>query len=198
MLSNSELIQTFIQNSCSNQEVLLSNRDLKAESIFNANQLVARGEGLILATQQMATTLQFSARIGSSHWNLIAEALAERGFLLTGEPNQHRFCSFQYYKIPKSYTAHCTESVMLWRAWWKYRQRIIRATMPMDLFIRTRSTWYPIRDLSISDSVLFVQTFGSEIQLHVSDLVIWLSKQTQEAQSTSTLPLNTRVAGPVM
>jgi hypothetical protein len=198
MLSNCELIQTFIQNSCANQEVLLSNQELKADSIFNTNQLVAKGEGLILKTQQMTTTLQFAAKMGSSHWNLITEALAERGFLLTGEPNQNRFCSFQYYKIPKNYTAHCTESVILWRAWWKHRQRIVRATIPMELFIRTRSTWYPIRDLSISDSVLFVQTFGSEIQLHVSDLVIWLSKRTQESQSTSTLPLNTRVAGPVI
>ncbi len=179
MLSNCELIQAFVLQSCRNQQVLLANAELRAESVCGTNQLIAKGKGLILTTQQTSTLLQFSARNISSHWSEILAVLAGQGFLMTGNPNQNHFYTFQHYKIPRGYQSHCAESVMLWRSWWKHRRRIIHTNLPTELFIRTRDTWYPIRNLSISNNLLFVQTFGSEIQLHVSDYVIWLSKNTK-------------------
>ncbi len=179
MLSNSELIQAFVQHSCNNREVLLANPELRAESVCGANQLIAKGEGVVLTTRQMSTSLQFSVKSSSHHWHTMVGALAESGFLMTGNPNPQRFYTFQYYKMPKGYQSHCAESVILWRFWWKHRKRILQAGVPTELFIRTRDTWYPIRNLFISDSVLFVQTFGSEIPFHVSDLVVWLSKKSE-------------------
>ncbi len=176
MLSNAELIQSFVRHSCGHQEVLLANPELRAERVCGTNQLFAKGEGLILTTRQKTTALQFSAKRSSSHWNGMIAALTEQSFLMVGEPDQHQFYTFQQDKIPEGYEPHCTESVMLWRSWWKHRQRIVQATLPQELFIRTRGTWYPIRNLNLSNGMLFVQTFGSEIELHISDLVIWLSK----------------------
>lgn len=178
MLSNSELIQTFVRQSCEQREVLLANPELRAESVCGANQLFAKGEGLILTTRSVAASLQFSAKCSSSHWNELAGALVEHSFLMTGEPDQRHFYTFQYDKIPQGYQPHCTESVMLWRSWWKYRQRIVQVTLPKELLIRARNTWYPIRHIGLSDGILFLPTFGSEIQLHTGDLVIWLSKKT--------------------
>ena len=42
MLSNLDLIQTFVQQSCLGEEVLLSNSELKAERVCNTNQLIAK------------------------------------------------------------------------------------------------------------------------------------------------------------
>jgi hypothetical protein len=185
MLSNAELIQAFVQQSCSNREVLLANSELRAEGVCGVNQLIAKGEGVIFTTHQMSKSLQFSAKFKSHHWNTMVGALAESGFLMVGDPNQQHFYTFQYYKMPKGYQPHCTESVMLWRSWWKHRKHILRAGVPTELFVRTRDTWYPIRNLFISDSVLFVQTFGSEIPFHISDLVVWLSKMSESTPAAT-------------
>jgi hypothetical protein len=46
----------------------------------------------------------------------------------------------------------------------------------LELLIRKRDSWYPIRDLIISNGLLYIKTLGSEIALDSDDLVTWLSK----------------------
>lgn len=77
----------------------------------------------------------------------------------------------------------CTKSVVLWRAWWKYRKNILRLGILSDLLIKTRDSWYPIRDLTISDGLLYIKTLGNEIEIHADDLVIWLSKIEVNSQN---------------
>jgi len=183
MLSNLDLIQTFVQQSRLGEEVLLSNSELKAERVCNTNQLIAKKGGLILTTRTVQPPVEFSAKLNSPYWPLVAQALVSDGFLISGELNQNNCYSFQHYKIPKGYETHCTEAKILWRAWWRHRQQIVRSAMPMELFIRVRSTWYPVRDLSICENILMIKTFGHESHLDIQDLVIWLSKSKSEPQA---------------
>jgi len=176
MLSNLDLIQTFVQQSCLGEEVLLSNSELKAERVCNTNQLIAKKGGVILTTRTITPPIEFSAQLNSPYWQLVAQALVSNGFLISGELNQNNFYSFHHYKIPKGYETHCTEAKMLWRAWWRHRQQILRSAIPMELFIRVRNNWYPVRDLSICENILLIKTFGHESHLDIQDLVIWLSK----------------------
>ncbi|MEJ1935224.1 hypothetical protein WDZ92_33935, partial [Nostoc sp. NIES-2111] len=83
---------------------------------------------------------------------------------------------YKYCEIPKGYQMHCMKSVHLWRSWWKYRKNKSQLGIPLDLLIRNRNSWYPIRDLIISDGLLYIKTLGSEIAVHSNDLLIWLSK----------------------
>ncbi|MDZ8227155.1 MULTISPECIES: hypothetical protein [unclassified Nostoc] len=177
MLSNLDLIREFVQNSIHKKEVLLSNPALTAQTVYNTNQLIAKAEGVIATVQLLSKTLsEFSISPKSSQWELINQALAESSYLLKGEVDSRGFYQYQYCEVPKGYKMHCTKSVLLWRAWWKYRKSTSRLGIPLELLVRKRDSWYPIRDLIISDGLLYIKTLGSEIALDSDDLVTWLSK----------------------
>ncbi|MBN3872891.1 MULTISPECIES: hypothetical protein [unclassified Nostoc] len=176
MLANLDLIREFVQSSIEKKEILLSNLSLTAQTVYKTNQLAAKSEGII-ATAQLSNTLpEFLIYSKSSQWEFINEALAEYGYLLKGEVDSRGFYQYEYCEVPKGYQMHCTKSVFLWRAWWKYRKYSLRPGIPLELLIRTRNSWYPIRDLIISNRLLYIKTLGSEIALDSDDLVTWLNK----------------------
>jgi hypothetical protein len=176
MLSNLDLIREFVQDSIQKKDILLSNPSLTAQTVYKINQLTAKTEGVIATAQLSNKIPKFLIHANSSHWELLNQVLAESNYLLKGEVDNRGFYQYQYYEVPKGYQMHCTKSVFLWRAWWKYRKYALRPGIPLELLIRTRESWYPIRDLIISDGLLYIKTLGSEIALDSNDLVTWLSK----------------------
>ncbi len=178
MLSDSELIETFVQQSIQRQEVLLANPALTARRVFSSNQLTTKTEGLLLAINLLEENLQFRVKSGSVYWEAINQALVSQHFLLKGEIDRQGFYQYRAIKLPQGYQANCTHAVLLWRAWWRYQQQIIRGGIPLELLIRTRDTWYPIRNVECGRGLIYIQTFGSEIQLCSDDLVVWLNRIT--------------------
>jgi hypothetical protein len=184
MLSDSELIQAFIKDSVQHREVLLCNAVLTAQKVCESNQLSAKAEGIVLKTKVVEGQPEFSVKAGSSHWELINQALVSHHFLLMGEIDRWGFYQYKHVKLPKGYQLNCAPAVMLWRAWWKYQQRIVRASIPLELLIRTRETWYPIKHLECGHGLIYIRTLGSEIQLHSDDLAVWLNKvEPEKAES---------------
>ncbi|MFN6567095.1 hypothetical protein A6770_03910 [Nostoc minutum NIES-26] len=183
MLSNLDLIREFVDKSTQKKDVLLSNSALTAQTVYKTNQLTAKSEGLIATAQLNNTLPEFLIQAKSSHWELMNQALAEYCYLLKGEIDRRGFYQYQHCQVPKGYQMHCSKSVMLWRAWWKYRKNALRGGIPLDLLIQNRDSWYPIRDLVISDGLLYIKTLGSEIEVHSEDLVIWLSKIEVKSQN---------------
>ncbi|MCF4968010.1 hypothetical protein [Nostoc sp. CMAA1605] len=185
MLSNLELFKEFVSQSIQKQEVLLANGTLQAQTLYKTNQVTAKAEGIIATAQITQKNLEFSIKSTSSYWELINEVLAEHSYILTGEIDERYCYRYQYCQLPPGYRMHCTKSVHLWRAWWRYRKNKSQLGIPLDLLIRTRSSWYPIRDLIISDGLLYIKTLGSEIAVHADDLIIWLSKADVKFPSPS-------------
>jgi hypothetical protein len=176
MLSNLELIREFIDKTIHNKDILLSNSVLTGQTVYKTNQLTAKSQGVIATVQLNGKFPEFQVQAMSSHWELINQALAEYNYLVKGEIDNRGFYRYQHCEVPKGYQMHCTKSVLLWRAWWKYRKNVLKGGIPLDLLIQNRNSWYPIRDLTISDGLLYIKTLGSEIAVHSEDLVIWLSK----------------------
>jgi hypothetical protein len=176
MLSNLELIREFVNKSIEKQDILLSNPILTAQTVYKTNQLTAKSEGVVATAPLTNIVAEFSIQSKSSHWELINQVLAESNYLLKGEIDHRGFYCYQRCEVPKGYQMNCSKSVLLWRAWWKYRKNALRGGIPLDLLIQNRDSWYPIRDLIISDGLLYIKTLGSEIAVHSEDLVIWLSK----------------------
>ncbi len=176
MLSNPSLMQEFFRNSIEKKEVLLANSSLKAEMVYNTNQLIAKKEGLIATTKLTNTIPEFLINSNSSYWELMNETLANYSYILTEEIDHRGFTKYKYCSIPKGYKMQCTKSVLLWQSWWKYRKSTSQLGIPMDILIQTRDSWYGIKDLNISDGLLYIKTLVNEIAIHSEDMVIWLSK----------------------
>ncbi|MGB7377698.1 MAG: hypothetical protein WA959_14190 [Rivularia sp. (in: cyanobacteria)] len=176
MLSDIDLIREFVKQSIQKKQVLLANSTLQGEAVYKSNQLTAKKEGIIATTELKRTLNPFFIKHKSSYWQLIGEVLAEYNFILMGEVDSRGFYQYEYCQIPPGYEMHCQKSAMLWRTWWKYRRKIEGRIIQLELLIRIRNTWYPIRGLAISDGMIYIETLGSEIALGLEDTVIWLSK----------------------
>jgi hypothetical protein len=176
MLTNLELIREFVDKAIQKKDVLLSNSALTAQTVYKTNQLTAKSQGVIATAQLDGEFCEFLLQAKSSYWEMMNQVLAEYSYVLKGEIDNRGFYRYKYSKVPKGYQMHCTQSVFLWRAWWKHRKNVLRGGIPLELLIQNRDSWYPIRDLNISDGLLYIKTLGSEIAVHSEDLVTWLSK----------------------
>jgi hypothetical protein len=180
MLSNLDLIREFIQLSIQQKEVLLANQTLTAQTVCGSNNLMAKTEGMIVTCKLDNTCTCFAVKANSIYWELLNQVLAEYNFVLTGSADNRGFYEYQYCQVPAGYQMHCSKAVILWRAWWKHRKHILGRGIPLELLIRVRHrkqhAWYPVKDLAISDGVIYIKTLGSEITVHSDDLIVWLGK----------------------
>ena len=183
MLSDLDLVREFVSNSIQKKDILLANRSLAAQTVYNTNRLATKAEGVIATAQLNTTQTEFLILSNSSHWELLNQALPESNYLLKGNIDGSGFYHYKHCEIPKNYRLQCTKSVFLWRAWWKYRKNTLQLGIPLDILIQTRDSWYPIKDLSISNGILYVKTLGNEIEIYADDLVIWLNKIEVNSQN---------------
>ena len=188
MLSDSELVLSFIEQSIQGREVLLANRVLKAQRFGDTNQLLKKSGEVLQSSQNKGSAAQFMVKMDPEYWELMNQHLANRCFLAVSDPDNHGFTRFEYCKVPSGYQMHCTRSVHLWRAWWQCRRRISHAVLPMELLIRARQTWYPIRDIEFGQGFLYIKTLGSEIDVTSEDLICWLRKAPVESPGVSSSP----------
>ncbi|MBD2445870.1 hypothetical protein H6G76_01620 [Nostoc sp. FACHB-152] len=186
MLTNLDLIHEFVEKTIQKKDVLLSNSALTAQTVYKTNQLTAKSQGVIATAHLDREFSEFLILAKSSYWELMNQVLAESNYLLKGEIDNRGFYRYIYCEVPQGYQMNCTKSVFLWRAWWKHRKNVLRGGIPLDLLIQNRDSWYPIRDLNISDGLLYIKTLGSEIAVHSEDLVIWLSKIEVNSQQEKT------------
>ncbi|MCC5607090.1 hypothetical protein LC612_09890 [Nostoc sp. CHAB 5834] len=183
MLSDLDLVREFVSNSIQKKDILLANRSLAAQTVYNTNSLATKAEGVIATAQLNTAQTEFLILSNSFHWELLNQALPESNYLLKGNIDNRGFYHYQHCEIPKNYRLQCTKSVFLWQAWWKYRKNTLQRGIPLDILIQTRDLWYPIKDLIISNGILYVKTLVSEIEIYADDLVIWLSKSEVNSQN---------------
>jgi hypothetical protein len=176
MLSNLELMREFIVQSIHKKEVLLANSYLKAQMVYKSNQLICKRHGVIATAKLDHNPADFLIYATSSYWETINETLAEYNYICTGEVDRQGFYQYEQCSIPEGYKLQCTTSVGLWQSWWKYRKYSSQLKLPLDILIRTRNSWYGIKDLTISDGLIYIKTLVSEMSLDSNDLVFWLSK----------------------
>jgi hypothetical protein len=183
MLSNLDLIREFIVQSIQKKEVLLANAYLKAQMVYKSNQLISKKEGVIATAKMDYTPSDFLIYATSSYWEVMNETLAEYNYICTGEVDNQGYYQYQQCSIPQGYELRCTTSVGLWQTWWKYRKYASQIQVPLDILIRTRNSWYGIKELMISDGLIYIKTLVSEMSLDSNDLVIWLSKIEANSQT---------------
>lgn len=182
MLSEVELTQAFVEASLQGKEALLANHNLLAQRVFDSNQLISKTEGVILSAKLTESPTEFLMKVNSDYWVVLNQVLATHGFLSASETPSRGFYPYRHFTIPSGYQLNCDSARGLWRTWWKYRRHAAHTVLPLHLLIRMRHTWYPIRDIMCGNGLIFVQTLGSEVHVHIDDLVCWLNKVATSEQ----------------
>jgi hypothetical protein len=170
-----DLIESYISRSIQRQDIFLANQTLQARSEFSGNQLFSKKEGLLAKFWMRDQVPEFQVRNGSSYWITLNQLLAKHRFIFT-EDYQEPLSSYQPIKVPTGYSMTCDKALHFWKVWWKYRNRIKSQHISMDLVVRVSQTWYPVKDVAISNGCLFVKTLASEMMLDTENLMVWLEK----------------------
>jgi hypothetical protein len=120
----------------------------------------------------------------------IVATLRVRGYITRQRSSHPDFTEYHYYRVPKGYQLHYTETIQLWRAWWHdKRDRLNAPNTSIDMPIFTKGNWYPVRDLQPKQGNFTIQTAIGAVNLAPEDYVVWL-----ERSSANTVPSAVRTA----
>ncbi|MGB3672255.1 MAG: hypothetical protein WA984_19225 [Phormidesmis sp.] len=186
MLTNTELIETFIENSLREKEVLLANPTFKAETICGVNQLMSHKDGPLIKVDIRSQAKQFYLRQNSPHTLLLKKLLYRHQFLIAENAQAEdaqsdtntAFDIYQYFSIQRDYQFNYDTGRALWKNW-RAIKRLSKSTS--KLLVRQGTTWTSIRAISVSNELMFIETADNTEVVHsLKDSVLWLDKVAQK------------------
>ncbi|MEO0541615.1 MAG: hypothetical protein AAFZ80_12230 [Cyanobacteria bacterium P01_A01_bin.105] len=190
MLSDIQLIESFVEDSLRSREPLLANKALMAECRFGSNQLMGKQAGLLAKVNLREQPLQFWVRQGTSHQALLDEVLQRHQFLGTGRPDEEGFLGYGYLPTKDGYTLNRQPARALWKNWrtlYRMQENLEKA---QKLMVKGGHDWEAIQKITMSNQMMFIETASGETVSHVDDAIAWLS----EANATVSTPAAPQVS----
>jgi hypothetical protein len=178
-----KVVNAFIEDSLKGREALAVSPRLRAETISGINQLICKSEGVLANASVRVPSPQFQIRLNTTYLDYLSQALAARCFIpcdsvdRSQPPANDLFIAYELFQVPPGYRLYCTTAQKLWRIWWLDYKRETAQSVLASVFVRCRSTWYQLRDVAVSNQLIYVTTLGSEQVFHPDDLMFWLNKR---------------------
>lgn len=180
-LTDSQLIQTFVEGFVQGQPVLLSNANLRTEPLFDSMQLIDHREGVVSTAQMQQVPIAAKVCTESVYWPILHDALSQQNFYPLAKAETKSFYNYQYCLLSPDYEMHCTTAKELWRICWG-RGQSIRSGIPLDLMIWgqgpaiEKESWHPLRGMDCDQGLLMMKILGGFIPVESQDLVVWARK----------------------
>ncbi len=196
MLSDIQLVQTFVEDSLRGREALLANKAMMAECRFGSNQLMGKQTGLLAKINIKEQPLLFQVRQGTPYQALLDETLQRNQFVIGGEPDRDGFVSYSYASVKEGYTLNQQPARALWKNWrtlYRMQENLAKAE---KLLIQNGEDWEAIQKITMSNQMMFIETESGETVSHMNDAIAWLSETATEttdaAQSAARIPHHRR------
>ncbi|WP_299412607.1 hypothetical protein [Acaryochloris sp. IP29b_bin.148] len=187
-LSDSELIQTFVEGFVQGRPVLLSNANLRTEPLFGSMQLIDNKEGLISTANIKQAPISAKIRPVSAYWGELHEAMMEQSFYPLAKGEQSDCYIYRYCAPTDNHEMHCTTAKELWRVCWG-RGYSVRSGIPLDLMVwgqgptSRREKWHALRSMECENGQLAIKILGGTIRVDSQDLVVW-ARQVGNTRTT--------------
>ncbi|MEA5463572.1 hypothetical protein [Leptothoe sp. PORK10 BA2] len=183
-IDNITLIQKFLKG----EDSLLANRELRMEKALNETQLLTT-QGILLAKGRLTDRLpNIVIRLKSDYWELLNQLTLDACFLpLHLQQDQldgATFTQYDYHSVPAGYHAHCQEASAFWKTWWINHRKL----QLMDMLLLCQKRWYPVQEMLCDTGTIYVKTWRGEKTLSISEMVIWLDRNTKEHRPPSKYP----------
>ena len=176
MLSDTELMEAFLEASIRGQETLLANKQFLAESRFGVNQLTSKQAGLLIKVNVQEQPVQFWVRHDVPNREQIHALLERQQFLTTGPLSEDGFCRYQYFPVKPGYTLNRQSARALWKNWRTLYRLNENMAQAQKLLIKGGHDWEQIQKMTISNNLLFIETPTGETTSHMDDDIAWLSE----------------------
>lgn len=176
MLSDTELVEAFLEASIRGQDVLLANKHFVAESRFGSNQLVSKQSGLLIKAEVQQQPVQFKVRYDSPKREWLHGLLDQHDFFTTGKQDDKGFCSYQYFPGKPGYDLNYKSARDLWKNWRTLYRMHENMAQAQKLLIKGGHDWEQIQRMSVNSNLLFIETLAGETTSHMDDEIVWLSE----------------------
>lgn len=174
MLTNTELVDAFIESSVRGEEVLLSNSSFRAESLCGINQLMSHKDGIQIKVDLQKSPLQFYLRRNTPHTILLRSLLNSQQFLLSASTSDSQFATYQYFSVRRGYEFNCNTGRALWKNWRAIKRLSSNAS---KVLVKQGNTWAEIQSIGVSNELIFIETANkTEVVHNFEDSVLWLNK----------------------
>jgi hypothetical protein len=169
-LDDIALIQQFIQG----RAKLSFNHNLRIEPVADTVQLLTK-KGLLLATVNLASQFKVIFVRQSTYWQQINQVLLENHLMPTGKI-ESGLMRYEYHPVPIGYQINYAEALNVWKLWRTHaNSHKSDESARINLLVFAEECWQPIQEMAFSQESIFIKTYASEIMVHSSDRVIWIS-----------------------
>lgn len=188
-LSDSELIQTFVEGFVQGCPVFLSNANLRTEPLFGSMQLIDNKEGLISTANMEQAPISAKIRPISAYWSVLHDAMTGQSFYPLAKSEQSDCYIYRYCPPSANHEMHCTTAKELWRVCWG-RGYSVRSSIPLDLLVwgqgptSYREKWHSLKGMECENGQLAIKILGGTIRVSSQDLVVW-ARQVSSGPSSS-------------
>lgn len=177
------LVRLFISgNAC-----FVANRHIQIQPANDTYQLLTRRGGLLAIARPSLSPPRVLIRQDTPYTSLLSYILLEYEYIPLGCNPDSNLCEYEKYPVPDGYQLRYTRAQELWKNWWMRRRQFARQPLQTDLLILTNHECYPIREMAITRSTLFIKTYLGETAHQVSDFIIWLEKVNEDEPKTQLL-----------
>ncbi|MEL6327403.1 MAG: hypothetical protein AAFQ61_10935 [Cyanobacteria bacterium J06626_23] len=187
MLSDTELIESCVEDSIRGREALLANKLRFAECRFGTNQLMSKQAGLLAKVSVKEQPPQFWVRQSTPNQALLDELLQRHQFVGSGQPDGEGFVSYEYLPVKQGYTLNRQPARALWKNWrtlYRMQENMAKA---QKLLVKGGHDWEEVKKITVSNQLMFIETAEGETVSHMDDAIAWLSEgQTEEATARVT------------
>ncbi len=175
-VDNITLIKTFLKG----EDSLLANRELRIEKALEETQLLTT-QGILLAKGRLNHRLpNIVIRLNSDYWELIHQLALDASFIPLHIDEERlagaTFAQYDYHSVPAGYKVHCQPASVFWKTWWINHRKL----QLMDMLLLCEKRWYPIQSMLCETGTIYVKTWRGEKILSLSDMIVWLDRNTQD------------------
>ena len=176
-LDDLTLMQWFV----SGDATLEANQSLRIQPTSGVRQLSGRRGKLLATAYDEAMPPRIEVRKDTEYTPILHQILVDHHFVPTGQGLDSQVLCYSQYPIPEGYHIVYAQARQLWKAWWTHPSHLNNRHLQLDLFVLAEKQWYPIRNISLNSSTLYIETMRGETMHHCDDLMVWLEKDPTEA-----------------
>ena len=175
-LDDLTLLQWFV----SGDATLEANQSLRIQPANKLRQLLGKRGGLLATAYDAAMPPQIEVRRDTDYTAVLHQILLDHHFVPTGQELDSQVLFYSHHPVPEGYHIFHGQARRLWKQWWTHPSHLNDRHLQLDLFVLVSNQWYPIRDISLNSSTLYINTLRGETIHHGDDMMVWLEKDKCE------------------
>jgi hypothetical protein len=160
----------------------IAGSSLRIEYIDNAIKLFDAQKTTIAISKQVSEWQQkvLLYRHAGEAFNVLADRLAQQGFLASKKSRHPDFAEYSKYQVPSGYVLQYQPASTLGQTWLE-RQSRLGVGHNQGPLVFQGNNWYPIQELKIERNTMHLRTLVGELSIDTKDSIVWIESTAPQS-----------------